>query len=292
MLTALVLSQQVYFAAATAPEPPLPPPSPVVWADMRDGKLELDVTSDAGYPIDKLFETLTAKYKKGEAGMFDVQPEDAPEFLKGKTEVTVITSGGVKKATLGRIELSLGASATHLYARVDGVSAHHALVAIDATFAKTARLRDATEAAAAKGPPALAAKVFAMITKSLTVKTRKALTSSRIGPTALHFVGGAFPQKARWLVWIDEPVGARDQQDFEHFVYAALVGDDGKEVFVFQEPIVSAETWWRPLYLVDFDGDGVDELIGQPYYYEGLSVALYRWRGGKYEAFTMTGDGA
>jgi hypothetical protein len=267
-----------------------PPAAPYLWAEPRENnKLEIDVTNDAGLPVDALFESLQKAAKNPSAVTLPVPAEQWPGALKGKKALAGATTEGAVTLTLDKAVIAIGASTYHLQLPTPATAKSPALVAFTAPLAAHAKLRDAQNGKD-QGPKGEAQRVFAAVVKALPAAQRKSVEGvKKLDAKQVHFVPGSFAGNGRWLAWLDAPVA--NDEDMNHLIYAAILTGDGKVVDTIEAPALPM-SWWRPLYLIDADGDGADELIGQPYYYEGASVAFYRWRGGKRESFVMTGDGA
>lgn len=211
-----------------------------------------------------------------------------PRFVVGDA-YRVATSDGVFDASLTGFELSSGGEGLHFFLVLRmgdaGASVSGTALASKRDVAKFGVLRDGDQTQDA------AATYLAAVR---TAFDEAGLDGKRVEADALQIVRGKFPAPHVALIAVE--LGPPEDEDEDeptlNYLSALLLGDaEGK---------ISGEVYWPDErldhfsigYLVDVDGDGVDEVLYNSSYYEGSYEHLLEWDDGRPTTTTLAGDGA
>ena len=210
-----------------------------------------------------------------------------PRFVVGDA-YRVATSDGIFDASLTGFELSYGGEGLHFFLvlRIGeaGASVSGTALASKRDIAKFGVLRDGDQ------PADVAATYLAVVRAAFD---EAGLDGKRVEADALQVVRGKFPAPHVALIAVE--LAPPEDEDDEHnlnYLSALLLGDtEGK---------ISGEVYWPDErldrfsigYLVDVDGDGVDEVLFSSSYYEGSYEHLLEWNDDRPTTTTLAGDGA
>ncbi len=120
---------------------------------------------------------------------------------------------------------------------------------------------------------------------------KKALARKPLAAKHVEAIEGRFPGGFTHLVTFTRPLAPPEEIGMEHVAGMFLADATGRVEVVFPPALtINSDEF---LYLVDLEGDGVDEVIYDDTYYEGGYRMLITWTAaGKAEQRTLTGDGA
>jgi hypothetical protein len=92
---------------------------------------------------------------------------------------------------------------------------------------------------------------------------------------------------------IIRPLVLKNVEPKVSFGFAAIVEADGKNMEILVEPNWNSmgASSFKPRLIGDIDGDGMAEIIGRSYYYEGSSEVIVRWKSDKLELTTLEFSG-
>lgn len=255
-------------------------------AEVRNGNIVIDATGNdlVKSQIDELLTAMATKKGK-RPGSYEIKLEDYPKFLREKKSFEMLTSDGIKKIEISKVEVSEGCSnntltivAKSLGDKTDKIG----LAMINATIASNAKIRKIQNVADTnKMSQTIGKKAFEHFLAKLTLDERK---SVKFHSEKIQLFAGKFGKNSEWIAWIDEEIKGAEIEPVadQHFSYAALFDRNGVEVESIQPAkrgLGSDFQSWRPLFAGDLDGDGIEEIIGEPYYYEGSSTIVYRFTG-------------
>lgn len=269
-----------------------------------NGRTSIDFTGHhvAGAAADALIPKLKTDPKSTLPGQ-SLKPADYPAFLKGIRSVKALTAGGVVDLELADARLEEGCSnATFVVGVKPSSPTAKGLAILNGSFPSKAKLRllDDARKGSEKELATLAAKVWTSATGALEAQDRAILKAAAVGPEQLSFLPGTFPRGGAWLAWIsrDLPPATPEKPGAyvaeRTFRFAALVDAKGEILATLQSASVGAGDGigqWLPNMIADVDGDGVEEIVASPSYYEGSSTVLYRGRDGKITETTLYGAG-
>lgn len=77
------------------------------------------------------------------------------------------------------------------------------------------------------------------------------------------------------------------------FEMGVILDAKGNPIEILQEPLVGIGVGlagWEPLFAIDVDSDGVDELVCQISHYEGGSRVIYHWGINRLISTTLASD--
>jgi hypothetical protein len=108
---------------------------------------------------------------------------------------------------------------------------------------------------------------------------------------------GRFRPGGRWLVWGELAWSEERARLDKSFKVGAILDTRGNTIEVVQAPLAwiggdGAGSGWTPLFVIDFDSDGINELIANISLYEGGGVTLYQWKNGKMTPIELQFDSA
>lgn len=211
-----------------------------------------------------------------------------PRFVVGDA-YRVATSDGVFDASLSGFELSYGGEGLHFFLVLRmgeaGASGRGTALAGERDVAKFGVLRDGDQ------PADIAATYLAVVRAAFD---EAGLDGKRVEADALQVVRGKFPAPHVALIAVE--LGPPEDEDedeptLEYLSALLLVDAEGKisgEVYSPDERLDHFSIG----YLVDVDGDGVDEVLFNSSYYEGSYEHLLEWDDGRPTTTTLAGDGA
>src|SRR5262249_42470719 len=118
--------------------------------------------------------------------------------------------------------------------------------------------------------------------KALTAQSRSELPGIGADASRVSSASGRFPGGAVLLAWISE--GYYDEQRGAEvtFTFAALVDNGGNVITTLKPAEINhgdGAQRWRPLFLVDLDGDGTEAIVVNRSYYEADEILLLRAKG-------------
>lgn len=226
-------------------------------------------------------------------GPYGPVPADDPRvpsrFRVGQT-LAVVTERGVVELKIVGFGAAGGASESHFFVVLEGLPSHaglRGLVLRPEHAAATAKL---TPAVRGRGPGAVPRARVARARRSL-LRTLRPFDRLRLGPELARShaaaIRGRFPGGAALLV----ALGPRSN-DFDERATTLLLADARGELVRTLQPVERTLEQYRPLYTVDVDGDGIDEVVLESSYYEGAYLHLLHFSDGEIEVITLTGDGA
>jgi hypothetical protein len=118
-----------------------------------------------------------------------------------------------------------------------------------------------------------------------------ALKGKRLVAEHLTVVEGRFPNGSTYLVSLTRPVADEEEFDSDH-VAGLLLADATGRIEAIAVPGMTFDSY-EVHYLVDLEGDGIDEVVYDSSYYEGSYRVLITWdAAGKPVQRTLGGDGA
>lgn len=258
----------------------------LLWFSANPGQGTVDATGNALLlpETDLLMERLTEKEKAKELQArkteFTLEKADGLPSLAGRKTLTVLTPKGERKVAIKAVEISQGCSYNQLFIRTEEKSEESGgLAVLDGKFPKGTKLLriDRRPAKETKLGPHLAA-LFQTATKDLDDNARLQMAKQGIGPEALMAVPGKFAGGATWLVFADFRTSDDSPNGPTTFTYAGLFdakGALGKTIEPAKVGLGDGIHGWDPVFQVDLDGDGTEELVVRPSYYEGGSVEVY-----------------
>ncbi len=267
--------------APTAPMRAAQPPDPVDVARWRTGYLDegellvqvRDLSGDETSEVEKLERKFgMASIPAGTKGL-------PPRFAIGDA-YRVATTKGVFDVAISGYEAGGGGEGVYLYLRMagKGLRGSGGLVT-KAPAAGLGQLRKA------KVERSLAERYLPAIKRELAAaKKRRPI----VGKWHVKVVPASLPAPHAVLI----SVAAPNPDESTEYLSALLVGDAGGEITgTIHAPDVRLDTFTVE-YLVDVDGDRVDEVLYTSDYYEGSYQHLLTWRGKTPTTTTVAGDGA
>lgn len=279
--------------AALAPPGAVTDASVFYWAEAAKGaaRTSIDVTDTPGEEVAKL-----VKANEEAGGVEGTLPPTAklpPGFAIGD-RWAVATTAGAKRGKAVAFAAEIGASESHFTVMIDTVA--DGLAARSGDWpGPIPTLSAARRVDTSNGPGLeLALQIKAPIVATAEPAARRALGRKPIAPRHLAVFAGRFPRGFTHLVALVRPL-AREEDvgtDATDHVGGLLLADaTGKveTVIPTKMTIDSAEV----LYLVDLEGDGIDEVIYDSTYYEGSYRMLLTWDAASKPVLrTLGGDGA
>lgn len=232
-----------------------------------------------------------------------VKPADYPAFLKGVRTIKALTPDGIVDLGVVEAQIQDGCSNAGFFVRVKSARpTAKGLAVLDGSFAAKAKLRivDQPRKGSEKPLATLATKVWTKAIAGFDAKTQEQLKSTPVGPASLSFVRGTFPNGATWLVWVSEDLPLPEPPEPGGYVpertfrFGALADAKGEVLVTLQPAALGTGDGigrWVPDFVTDVDGDGTEEVVASPSYYEGGSTVLYRWLDGKMTETTLYGAG-
>ncbi len=132
-------------------------------------------------------------------------------------------------------------------------------------------------------------RIRARMKADVPAEQRKMVAGVALLPEHVTMVHGRFPGGATALVTVDVPE-LSEADGTEHFTALFLADAAGNLVRWIYKPEVRIE--FHPIYwLVDVDGDGLDEVLFGMEYYEGDYLYLLRWKDGAPVTAEIAGEG-
>lgn len=282
-------------ATPTAPTPPTKPgvdPSALSWASPSSqdpGRTTIDIISlPDGEAIMKLAEA--HEYPDGITAAFPPSAKLPAGFAVGDAWVVATTTGEVRgKATA--------------FGAYGGAGENHFIVVLDAAATGLAAkagawsgpipsLREAKPIDTAKGPgKALFERIKAGMAAAAEPAAKSALARKPIAAKHVSVIEGRFPNGFTHLVALTRPLAKAEEIGSEHVAGLLLADATGRVEAIVAPAMTINHDDFR--YLVDLEGDGVDEVVYDDSYYEGSYIVLMTWdAAGKAVQHTLTGDGA
>jgi hypothetical protein len=189
------------------------------------------------------------------------------------------------------------------YGAYGGASEGHLIVVLDiVATGLTARasewagpipkLHEVVKVDMTKGPgKAMFAKIKAPLLAAAEPEAKKALGKKPLAAKHATAIAGRFPNGFTHLVAFVRPIASPEDFATEHVAGMVLADATGR-IEVVSAPTLTIDSD-EFLFLVDLEGDGIDEVVLDDSYYEGSYRMLLTWTAaGKPETRTLTGDGA
>ena len=286
-LTALVaLVFALWPAAPAVAESPQ-----LYWAQLGPDHGVIDVISveKSNKILEKYGEVVSSDEVDGHL-IADDEPLVPAIFAVGAKLTAVTTVGRVELEVVSR-SIDSGAGEDHLYVRVKGTPkvAGPGLVVVGGKVGTGAKLRKVEAVAASK---ALSKAAQGKLVKELRAKTTEKRSKKAVAKARLikhtTVVKGKLSGGVVGVAALTVPQGKAFDGYLSAFV---LVGEDGRVVAVVKAPELGLERL-QVEYLVDIDGDGIDEVVFDESYYEGSYLRVLFWDGKTVRTETLTGDGA
>ena len=261
-------------------------------------RLTVDATGNEafGAEADALLQKLSAGSDQKHPFKFDLSTAQYPKFLTDIRRIAAVTTKGRVELTDLKVQLLEGCSGAQLTiaSRAEGDDPG-GLASLDADFPPTAKVRAVVgRSAQTAGVAKTAARaIFAAASANLSRAVRQRLAAAKVGPDSLKFAAGKFANNAAWLVWADETLKGKGG-DGRTFAFAGLVDHQGKlvqTILAGTSQVGDAVLNWTPLFSVDVDGDGLEEIVGKESYYESANTFLYGSESGKAPPFQLLSDG-
>lgn len=213
-----------------------------------------------------------------------------PGFATGDEWVIATTTGEKRGKAVG-------------YGAYGGASEAHFIVVLDTpATGLTAKasdwvgpipsLRETRPIDMATGPgKALFGRIKAPMAKAAEPAARAALGRKPIKAEHVSVIEGRFPNGFTHLVALTRPLAPAEEIGSDHVGGLLLADATGRvEAIVPPTMTINSDSF---LFLVDLEGDGIDEVIYDDSYYEGSYTLLLTWTAaGKAEHRSLTGDGA
>lgn len=275
----------------TAPAKPGVAVSALHWASAREegGRTTIDIT-DVKDPEALMKLADEHGQPDGISATFPATAKLPPGFATGDEWVVATTTGEKRGKAIG-------------YGAYGGASEAHFIVVLDAlATGLTAKasdwsgpipsLREVEPIDVATGPgKALLGRIKAPMTKAAEPAAKAALKGKPITAEHVSVIEGRFPNGFTHLVALTRPLAPAEEIGAEHVGGLLLADATGRvEAIVSPTMTINRDTF---LFLVDLEGDGIDEVIYDDSYYEGSYTLLLTWTAaGKAEHRSLTGDGA
>lgn len=282
-------------AKPTEPTPPTKPgvdPSALYWASPSGpdpGRTTIDVI---GMPDGEAIMKLADAHGQpdGITAAFPPSATLPSGFAMGDEWVVATTTGEVrsKAAAFGAYG---GASETHFIVVLDAAATGLAAKA-GAWSGPIPSMRQAKPIDTAKGPgKALFESIKVGMAAAAEPAAKKALARKPIAAKHASVIEGRFPNGFTHLVALVRPLAKAEEIGSEHVAGLFLADATGRVEAIFAPAMTINHHDF--LYLVDLEGDGVDEVVYDDSYYEGSYTVLMTWdAAGKAVPRTLTGDGA
>jgi hypothetical protein len=295
---------------ATAPEatPPAPAVEPAVAADAKpppgavtpgEGFYWAEVAKGASRTaidvIDTSGEEVAALEQASEGGDGIERALSATAKLPAGFAIgdpwAVATTAGAKRGKAVAFGAYTGASEAHFIVVIDTVA--DGLAARPGTWpGKVPKLIKARQVDTASGPgQQLVEAIMAPIVAASEPAARRALGRKPLEAKHLTVFEGRFPGGFTHLVALVRPLARKDDVTANHVGGLLLADATGKvESVVRPKLTIDSE---EVLYLLDLEGDGIDEVIYDSSYYEGSFRKLLSWDAARKPVLrTLGGDGA
>ncbi len=226
---------------------------------------------------------------------YAVKRADYPPFLKNVQSLPVLTIQGIKKMTLENSAYAdLGCSNSTFFAPLkesrNKAAGEFAIGLLGGNFPARAFLKPA-QVSTGKDHKPLAEQIWLGILGKVKPSAKTLLASLKA--EQLRFV----PIKmgsAHWIVWLEESVKSKGPTKAATSVaYSGLFDGNGEivhELVDLNESTMSA-TGWRPKMIADLNGDGIEEILGEPHYYEGASMVIMELKDGIFTKTVLTSNG-
>jgi len=284
MILVLSLAYAGSAAAADLPE--------VYWAEVGATRSLVDIIdlpAAEGEAVGSLVEQ-HGTFFEGPYGAVPANDPRVPARFRLGQRLAVITERGVVTLKVQGFGAAGGASESHFFLVLDGSPRHaglRGLVLPPEQVPAGVRLVPAAKGRRAGAvPPARLARARRNLLKALPAFERL-----RLGPelsrTRAYAIRGRFPGGARLLVALGPA-----EVGFDERATALLLADARGRLVRTLQPVERTLEQYVPLYTVDLDQDGIDEVVLQSSYYEGAYLHLLHFDEGEIEVLTLTGDGA
>ncbi len=258
-------------------------PGALAWASIGSERSVVDRIEFDAAELRALDARLARAQQQGDEAWLRLPPGDSglPAALTRPQHFVLVTSRGSRRLPVTGWAVSAGASELHLLALLPGVPEWAGLEAL--------ALADGTV------DPAL--RLHKLEGELVPARTRRGLRRylDAAGRRALKSLPGPSLQRYRARF-----AGARDsllalalpsEDPLEGVSGLLFLDAQGKVLRALLPPSLGLEHY-SPLYRLDLDGDGLDELVLEASYYEGSYLYLLRWNGLRYELERLSGDGA
>ena len=269
------------------------------WAELGKERSGIDMISYPAEDYDRV-EALAMKYGDrfvGEAAEFPSIPEDEPDVpsfvARGKKFAVVTTEGAISLGVTG-FGASPGAGETHWYVHLEGakeLDGRQGLALYDVPAPEGVKLRIAGQIDySAPDVQDSLARVMARLSAATPEARRGLLDLVEVNEDSLAWTPGRFPRGATALVSLRAHIAGK-MDEIEVFSALFLADDHANIIGFLVLPDVRLD-WYEVQYLVDLDGDNIDEAIVASSYYEGSYLNYLEWKGDEPHFLTLTGDGA
>lgn len=250
--------------------------------------------------FDKMSSQLSEKLGLKQTDQSRVLPRELLPPLLQQTNIELLTPQGRIRANIKQATLKMGCAYWQLNLQTDKedhTQLAQGIARLGAPFPPTAKLKGITGTLGTeKAVLKIAQRFKAWVERKLPSDVRERYQKLRMTAGDFRFERGTFGHKGKWLAWADLADSESRKQDNGEttFRVGAILDEAGETIETLGKPSVGFGDGiggWSPLFSIDTDGDGLEELVYSTSYYEGGSILIRHEREGKVFITTIMSDG-